>query len=117
MTTLSQVDWAAAGGAAYEALAKQYDTPYFLYDADAMTARVRAVRELLEGEAEIFYAVKSNPNLALLRSLRESAAGLDISSGGELEQALVAGYDADRLSFAGPAKSVAELRRSIETGV
>jgi diaminopimelate decarboxylase len=43
--------------------------------------------------------------------------GVDISSAGELEQALAAGFDAERMSFAGPAKTSAELEAAIRAGV
>lgn len=99
------------------ALADTHGTPYFLYDVDVIRARIAGLRSLLDGLVEIYFAVKANPNLELLRGLRDEAEGLDISSVGELEQALVAGYEADRLSFAGPGKSNEELGRSIEAGV
>lgn len=98
-------------------LARQYGTPFFLYDADVVSRRIQDIREQLSGLVKVYYAVKANPNLALLRALRASADGLDISSGGELEQALAAGYSGAQLSFAGPAKTTAELTASIRAGV
>jgi len=65
----------------------------------------------------VFFAVKANPNLGLLRAVRDTADGLDISSGGELVQAGLAGYEPSHLSFAGPAKTVAELSAAVEQGV
>ena len=103
--------------AAFETLAHEHGTPYFLYDADAVKRRIRAVRDAFAGRVQVYYAVKCNPNLALLRAVRDMADGLDISSGGELEQALLAGFDAGRLSFAGPAKTTAELTDSIRQSV
>lgn len=99
------------------ALAVEHGTPYFLYDADAVRRRIELVREAFEGLVQVYYAVKANPNLELLRSVRDTADGLDISSGGELEQAAQAGYDPARLSFAGPGKSTSELAASVERGV
>jgi diaminopimelate decarboxylase len=66
---------------------------------------------------EVFYAVKANPNIELLRAVCGVADGLDISSGGELEQAALAGFEMAKLSFAGPAKTREELSASIERGV
>jgi diaminopimelate decarboxylase len=45
------------------------------------------------------------------------ADGLDISSAGELEQALLAGFSPSEMSFAGPGKTDAELDVAIEKGV
>ena len=117
MAQFSTDPWQAMDPATFEALARAHGTPFFLYDADLVNARIRAIREAFGGTVQVFYAVKSNPNLALLRAVHEAADGLDISSGGELEQALLAGFDAASLSFAGPAKTAAELTESIRNTI
>ena len=103
--------------AVFEELARAHGTPFFLYDADEINARIRAVQQAFQGMVKVFYAVKANPNLALLRAVSDVADGLDISSGGELEQACLAGFDTERLSFAGPAKTTAELTESIRRSI
>lgn len=109
--------WGAFERRELHELADRYGTPFYLYDADAVCARIRLVRDAFDGLVQVYYAVKANPNLELLRAVRETADGLDISSGGELDQSCLAGYDPGRLSFAGPGKSVAELEASISRGV
>ena len=86
----------------FHALAENYGTPFFVYDADAINHGINLIRELLEHLVEVYYAVKANPNLELLRAVRGVANGLDISSAGELEQASLAGFDMVMLSFVGP---------------
>lgn len=98
-------------------LAERYGTPYFLYDADEIAARIEAIRVALARQVEVFYAVKANPNLELLRAVRGVADGLDISSAGELTQACLAGYEMQNVSFAGPAKTKDELTAAITHGV
>ncbi|MGC2110639.1 MAG: hypothetical protein WA655_14045 [Candidatus Korobacteraceae bacterium] len=88
-----------------------------MYDVDEITRRIDLVRKSFAGLVAVYYAVKANPNLALLRKLRDAADGLDISSAGELKQACLAGFDMSTVSFAGPAKTVSELTTSIEHGV
>src|SRR5688572_13455554 len=90
--------WGETSAAELTALAETYDTPFYLYDADAINDRIQRVRSLFENRVRVFYAVKANPNLELLRAVRDGADGLDISSGGELEQALLAGFDPCQLS-------------------
>lgn len=103
--------------AAWQALAEAHGTPFYLFDADHVAQRIAAVRDAFQGHAKVYYAVKANPNLGLLRALRTAADGVDISSAGELDQALAAGFDAEQMSFAGPAKSDAELTAAIGAGV
>lgn len=111
------IDWAARPPAEWEALAREHATPFYLFDADAVRRRIFAVRDAFEGLAQVYYAVKANPNLGLLRSVRPVADGVDISSGGELAQALLAGFEPASMSFAGPAKSDDELEAAIVAGV
>ena len=102
---------------AWEALASEHGTPFYLFDADAVAGRIRAVRDALQGRVRVYYAVKANPNLGLLQALRAEADGVDISSAGELEQARLAGFDPESMSFAGPAKTNGELEAAIRAGV
>lgn len=114
---MSSNDWHNFSADDYEKLADAYGTPFYLYDADMIAHRVESVRRAFAGLAEIYYAVKANPNLELLRSIRQCVNGLDISSTGELQQALLAGYQAERLSFAGPGKTRHELADAVTEGV
>lgn len=98
-------------------LAQQYGTPFYLYDIDVLRHRIARVQHAFGDRCKILFAVKANPNLELLRAIRTSADGLDISSGGELKQAILAGYEPEDISFAGPAKSTEELRSAIQAGI
>ncbi len=114
---LPQVNWLESSTADWEALALAHGTPFFFFDADVVAGRIRAVRQAMHGMAQIYYAVKANPNLGLLRAVQPVADGVDISSGGELLQAQLAGYDPAMMSFAGPAKTETELEAAIRAGV
>lgn len=106
---LTPTDW--------QTLAQAHGTPFYLFDADAVARRVQAVRLAFRGRVQVYYAVKANPNLGLLRAVLPAVDGVDISSGGELAQARLAGYDPSAMSFAGPAKTDAELEAAIASGV
>lgn len=106
---LTSVDWAE--------LARHHGTPFYLFDADAVASRIRDVRHAFDDTVQVYYAVKANPNLGLLRAVATVADGVDISSGGELKQAQLAGFDPRHMSFAGPAKTDAELTDAIRAGV
>lgn len=100
--------------AALADLARRYGTPCFVYDESEIHARVAGVRNAFDGRFEISFAVKSNPNRAILRSLRGVVDRLDLSSGGELLLAEETGWDPATWSFVGPAKRRRELALAME---
>jgi diaminopimelate decarboxylase len=110
-------EWTAWTPQQWEALASEHGTPLYLFDADLVRQRVRRVKDSLDGLVAVYYAVKANPNLGLLRAVCDSVDGVDISSGGEQRQAMAAGYAPGQMSFAGPAKTDEELRAAIAAGV
>ena len=116
-STAAFTNWHGMSCTSLQALAAEHGTPFYLFDADVVTQRIERVRRAMQGQAQIYYAVKANPNRVLLEAVRAAADGLDISSDGELEQALGAGFEPARMSFAGPAKTAAELEAAIRAGV
>jgi len=98
-------------------IASQYGTPCYVYFLDHVKDRIQSLHDTFEKRFHISYAVKSNPNLALLSWLREQVPALDISSVGELNRAVEAGWETERISFTGPGKRPNELRAAIEHGV
>lgn len=96
--------------------AERYGTPLYVYDLEAVAERAAAVKASLEGAAELLYAVKANPNAAILKGALSWADGLDISSGGELDLCREAGWDAAKMSLAGPGKTLSELEEAIRQG-
>ncbi|MEZ4320685.1 MAG: type III PLP-dependent enzyme [Myxococcota bacterium] len=97
--------------------AQAVGTPAYVYDLDGVLAQVDRLRDAFGGRFGVSYAVKANPNGALLEALKGRVDSLDLSSGGELERALRAGWSPDRLTFSGPAKRDFELARASEVGV
>ena len=65
----------------------------------------------------IAFAVKANPNLAVLKVLAAEGYGADVVSGGELERALAAGMPAATIVFSGVGKTGAELARGLDAGI
>lgn len=92
-------------------------TPFFAYDRAAVSARVATVRAALPQTVQLSYAVKANPMPALLQHLRSLVDGFDVASGQELRHVLDTGVAAQRVSFAGPGKSDAELNQAVAAGV
>jgi len=95
----------------------RFGTPAFVYFAQRVDQRIAQLRQTLGQWFALSFAVKSNPNPALLGWLNGRIDHLDISSIGELRLAIGAGWAPDRLSYTGPGKREADLREAIEAGV
>lgn len=99
-------------------IAAQFGTPCYVYSRAALTEGYQQFSDALQGrEHLICYAVKANPNLAILNVFARLGAGFDIVSGGELQRVLAAGGDASKVVFSGVGKSVAEMRMALEAGI
>ena len=94
--------------------AQTFETPLYVYDFDAIEERLVALRSLIHPQVKLFYAVKANSNLHLLAGLKPLVDGLDVSSGGEIKQALMAEYRGAALSFAGPGKTAGEIKLALD---
>lgn len=91
-------------------------TPCYVYDLNEIQERITQLKKDLPANVAVYYAVKANSNLHLLKALRNNIAGLDLSSGGEYEQAMLAGYEPQNFSFAGPGKTETELEIVLKSG-
>jgi diaminopimelate decarboxylase len=93
-------------------------TPAYVYSADAVTSRYQETADAFAPlDAHLFYAIKANSNLGLLRLLARLGSGFEVVSGGELTRVLRAGGDATKVVFSGVGKTRAELGFAVEQGV
>src|SRR5882672_2803996 len=104
------------GGRSIAELADRYGTPLFVYDRGAIDQKLAALRTLVP-EFEIYYSVKANPNLAILRHFVLRGCGLEVASGGEFLQALAAGCRPESILMAGPAKTDFDLQLVISNNI
>jgi diaminopimelate decarboxylase len=98
-----------------ELIADAAGTPTYVYSAGAILAAFEAYeRALADLPHLVCYAVKANMNLAVLGLLARAGAGADVVSGGELYRALRAGFDPQRIVFAGVGKTREEIRTALK---
>ncbi|MEU7426160.1 type III PLP-dependent enzyme [Streptomyces sp. NPDC040750] len=101
-------------------LAERFGTPSYVYDLDRVAAARDDLFAALPDEVELFYAAKANPHPDLLRELRSGGARgcrAEISSVGELDAVLEAGFAGERILYTGPGKTGAELTEALTRGV
>ncbi|MGH6616561.1 diaminopimelate decarboxylase [Sphingomonas sp.] len=108
-----------AEGVPLATIAARVGTPAYVYSTAALQASARAFRAGLAPipRKQLAFAVKANPNLAVLRLLAEEGYGADIVSGGELLHALAAGMPAAGIVFSGVGKTRAELAAALDAGI
>ncbi len=94
-------------------ICETYDTPFYIYDKSFIRNKIERLKHSLSQDIKLYYAVKANPNLHLLKEIRNWVDGVDISSGGELQQSLQAGFSPLDMSYAGPGKKDSELELAI----
>jgi diaminopimelate decarboxylase len=100
------------------AIAERFGTPTYVYSARAIRAAYTAYADALAGRrALICYAMKANPNLAVLNLLARAGAGFDIVSGGELARLLAAGGDPRKVVFSGVGKTADEIGAALAAGI
>ena len=93
-------------------------TPFYLYSTATLQRHFTVFDEALDGlEHKIFYAMKANDNIAVLRTLAAMGAGMDVVSGGEYAKARAAGVSGDMIVFSGVGKTEAEMRQVLAGGI
>ncbi|MFT9369908.1 type III PLP-dependent enzyme [Paenibacillus polymyxa] len=95
----------------------EHPTPFYYYDGDALHAHVSSLLARLHPAVRVHYALKANGNVALAGLLRSLGCGVEIASAGEMFVAMEAGYAAEDVLYAGPGKTIAELREAITCGI
>ncbi len=95
--------------------AERFGTPLYVYDSAELDAALARVQTAFAG-ARIFYAMKANPNLHLLRRLAAAGVGFECVSPGELARAEHLGVPGGRLLVNGPAKSDGEYAAGARLG-
>jgi len=100
-------------------IAGEVGTPVYVYSTATMCRHVEALRAALKGLADplIAYAVKANPNSAVIATLANASLGADVVSGGEYRRATAAGVAPDKIVFSGVGKTEEEMRLALEGGL
>ena len=99
-------------------LAARFGTPLYVYSRAAITDAYLAYANALKNRRSLVcYAMKANPNLAVLQVLARLGAGFDIVSGGELARVLAAGGNTDKVVFSGVGKSELEIEQALDADI
>jgi diaminopimelate decarboxylase len=100
-------------------IAAEVGTPVYVYSTATMCRHVAALRSALDAlnDPLICYAVKANPNAAVVATLANAGLGADVVSGGEYRRARAAGVPPEKIVFSGVGKTAEEMRLALEGGL
>jgi diaminopimelate decarboxylase len=99
-------------------IAEAVGTPFYCYSSAAIAASFEEFRDAFVGQnALISYAMKANSNQAVLATLAELGASMDVVSEGELRRARAAGVPGERIIFSGVGKTLAEINLGLDENI
>ena len=111
-------DGMACEGVALADIAAAVGTPVYVYSTATLERHFTVFRDAFKGRKPLIaYAVKANPNVAVIATLARLGAGADTVSEGEIRRALKAGVPPERIVFSGVGKTEAELAFALDVGV
>jgi len=102
-----------------ELIADEIGTPVYVYSAATLRRHARVLKDALTGLGDplIAYAVKANPNPAVLSVLAREGLGADIVSIGEYRAARAAEVNPQTILFSGVGKTAGEMAEAIAGGI
>src|SRR6478736_3485321 len=111
-----------AEGVDLQRIAAEVGTPVYVYSTSTIERHYKLFEAAVKktapaGKTHVFYAMKANGNLGVLRTLGALGAGIDTVSEGEVRKALAAGIPPEKIVFSGVGKSEQELRFAVEAGL
>ena len=99
-------------------IAASVGTPFYLYSTATLTRHYHLFTEALSPLPNmVCFAIKSLSNIAVLKTLGDLGAGMDVVSGGEYMRAKAAGVPGERIVFSGVGKTRGEMRLALTGGI
>jgi diaminopimelate decarboxylase len=99
-------------------IAAAVGTPFYVYSTATLERHYRLFEEALAPLPHLVcFAVKSNGNIAVLKTLARLGAGMDVVSMGEYLRARAAGVPGEKIVFSGVGKTREEMRTALEGGI
>ena len=99
-------------------IAAAVGTPFYVYSTATLLRHFTLFDEALAwGDHLVCYAMKAASNQAILKTLAQAGAGMDVESGGEYARAKAAGVPGDRIVFSGVGKTAEEIHAALTGGI
>jgi len=92
-------------------------TPFYIYDRRVIDKKVGILKESFSEFTDLFFAVKANSSISILKILKEHGIGAEIVSPGELFMALQTGIAPEKILYDSLARKKEEIKYAIDKGV
>lgn len=98
---------------------RKIETPFYYYDKKVFDNTLQTIQASLSEHPNyhLHYAIKANANVDVLKEIQMAGFGVDAVSGGEIQQALDAGFDANKIVYAGVGKADWEINLGLDAGI
>ena len=98
---------------------RKIETPFYYYDKKVFDNTLQTIQASLSEHPNyhLHYAIKANANVNVLKEIQKAGFGVDAVSGGEIQQALDAGFDANKIVYAGVGKADWEINLGLDAGI
>jgi ornithine decarboxylase len=93
-----------------------FKTPTLLFDSEKMLKNAQLIGKGIDN-CKVFYAVKANSNIEIIRQLNQLGLGFEIASDGELEILKKLNVDPNRIISSNPVKTPMTIQKAYEYGV
>lgn len=101
----------------FEEVANKYGTPLYLYSGEVLEKNFDNLRSKLHPSLELFFSLKSNPNISVYSFLKNLGARAEVSSLAELITVLKANTKPKDIIFLGPGKKEEEIEACIQNNI
>lgn len=104
----------------FDSIVKEYGTPTYIVNLDLVEKNLETLSNMVRqvySRFKVFYAVKANPLISILRLVGNLGGGAEVVSLGELEASRRAGLKGDEVLFNGPGKKLEEIESAVGFGV
>ena len=99
-------------------IAAAVGTPFYVYSTATLERHFRLFDDALSwGPHLVCYAMKAASNQAILKTLADVGAGMDVVSEGEYLRAKAAGVPGDKIVFSGVGKTAGEIHTALTGGI
>jgi diaminopimelate decarboxylase len=99
-------------------LAEEIGTPFYCYSTATLERHYKVFDRAFNGiDHQIYYAAKANSNQAVIKTMVDLGAGVDVVSEGELRRALALGVPGRKIVFSGVGKTTREMAVALKEGI